>query len=154
MLVSRPAVMISDQSFLPILQTGDGRCVVAVVRVENSRLFEIKNAFKDIFLTTLARRESCRWAMLCLSGPSAAAIDSYSADFVRVILSLAARGRECPRASSTGRGKGVHNPGLLRALYDLASRSRERVRCSEILPPSCVGGPTSYQEAFAIPRRS
>jgi hypothetical protein len=49
-----PAVMISDQSFLPIILTGDGRCVVAVVRVENSRLFEIKNAFKDIFLTTLA----------------------------------------------------------------------------------------------------
>ncbi len=82
--------------------------------------------------------------MLCLSGPSAEAMDSsYSADFVRVILSLAARGRESPRVtlcvSPTGRGKGVDNPGLLHALYDLASRSRERLRCSEIFAAILYG---------------
>ncbi len=46
------AVVVSDQNFPPVLPTEDGNCVV-VIRVEDGRLFEIENVFKDIFKKTL-----------------------------------------------------------------------------------------------------
>ncbi len=42
------AVFIIDQSFPPILATGDGTCAVAVW-VEDGRLLEIEKSSKDIF---------------------------------------------------------------------------------------------------------
>ncbi len=47
------AVVVSDQNFPPVLPTEDGNCVV-VIRVEDGRLFEIENVFKDIFKKFLA----------------------------------------------------------------------------------------------------
>jgi hypothetical protein len=54
-IVSGEPVVIfaTDQNFAPLLPTDDGKCS-AIVRVEDSRLFEIEKTFKEIFAEVVA----------------------------------------------------------------------------------------------------
>jgi hypothetical protein len=87
------AVVVSDQNFPPVLPTEDGNCVV-VIRVEDGRLFEIKNVFKDIFKKFLAPSGRLPVGSVVLVGSLAHlarfGLESYTTDLVKTISSTRA----------------------------------------------------------------
>jgi hypothetical protein len=87
------AVIVSDQNFLPVLPTDDGRCVV-VIRVEDGRLFELESVFKDIFKKFLAPVGRLPVGSVVLVGSLAHlaryGLESYTVDLVKVISAMLA----------------------------------------------------------------
>ncbi len=119
-------VCISDQNFPPILPAEDSKCVV-VIRVEEGRLFEIENAFVDIFTCHCSPHGRLPQGSVVLVGSLSHlglyGLESYAIDLVKSMASLAAR---------VGAGVGVvpyvpvplggiENGEVIRALFDLDS---------------------------------
>jgi hypothetical protein len=87
------AVIVSDQNFLPVLPTDDGKCVV-VIRVEDGRLFELESIFKDVFKKFLAPVGRLPVGSVVLVGSLAHLAsyghESYTVDLVKVISAMLA----------------------------------------------------------------
>ncbi len=87
-------VVISDQSFPPILPTNDGQCVV-VVRVEDAALSELVSVFTDFFANFVNPVGAFPPGSLILVGSLShlgrRGICNYAEELVRVIGSLGAK---------------------------------------------------------------
>jgi hypothetical protein len=92
--VGEPVVIVcADQSFPPVLPAGGGKCV-AIVRVEDGRLFEIENAFRDIFVKNLAPNGRLPHGSVVLVGSVSHlcryGLESYAGDLAKTMSLVAA----------------------------------------------------------------
>jgi hypothetical protein len=117
-------VVISDQSFPPVLPTNDGQCVV-VVRVEDAALSELVSVFTDFFANFVNPVGAFPPGSLILVGSLShlgrRGICNYAEELVRVIGSLGAKvgvGVEIIPMVFVPLG-GIGDPGWIRDAYDL-----------------------------------
>jgi hypothetical protein len=86
-------VVLCDQNFPPILPTNDGRCL-AVIRVEDARLFELEKTLKEILPGIFDPHGRLPVGSAVLVGSlthlGSHGLESYAGDLVRVVASVSA----------------------------------------------------------------
>jgi hypothetical protein len=86
-------VVLCDQNFPPILPTNNGRCL-AVVRVEDARLFELEKTLKEILPGIFDPHGRLPVGSAVLVGSlthlGSHGLESYAGDLVRVVASVSA----------------------------------------------------------------
>ncbi len=119
-------IFATDQNFPPLLPTVDGRCV-AIVRVEDGRLFEIEKTFKEILAEFVAPHGRLPVGSVVLIGSlshlGTFGLESYANDLVKTISSLLAvvgQGVNVVPSVPVPLG-GIDDPVTIRALFDLDS---------------------------------
>jgi hypothetical protein len=119
-------VFISDQNFPPVLPADNNKCVV-VIRVEEGRLFEIENAFGDVFTGHCTPHGRFPQGSVVLIGSLSHlgryGLESYAIDLVKTMASVAARvggGVSVVPYVPVPLG-GIDGGEAIRALFDLDS---------------------------------
>jgi hypothetical protein len=86
-------VVLCDQNFPPFLPTNDGRCM-AIVRVEDPRLFELEKTLKEILPGVFDPHGRLPVGSAVLVGSlthlGSHGLESYAGDLVRVVASVSA----------------------------------------------------------------
>jgi hypothetical protein len=85
-------VVLADQAFPPMIPGRDGKCIV-IIRVEDGFLFELEQAFVDIFVELLGPRGSLSRGSVILVGSvshlGGRGLVSYATDLCGTLASLA-----------------------------------------------------------------